>query len=45
MLNIIKSITTLNVDIHLNEEAKDINSYDYAITAVGAIQYGNANSP
>ncbi len=31
-----KVLPTLNVDIHLNEEAKDINSYDYAIIAVGA---------
>ena len=31
-----KILPTLNVDIHLNEEAKDINSYDYAIIAVGA---------
>ena len=31
-----KVLPTLNVDIHFNEEAKDINSYDYAIIAVGA---------
>lgn len=31
-----KVLPTLNVDIHLNEEVKDINSYDYALIAIGA---------
>lgn len=31
-----KVLPTLNVDIHLNEEVKDFNHYDYAIIAIGA---------
>lgn len=31
-----KILPTLNVDIHLNEEVKDFNDYDYAIIAIGA---------
>lgn len=31
-----KILPTLNVDIHLNEEVKDINDYDYALLAIGA---------
>ncbi|RHS93870.1 bilirubin reductase, long form [Erysipelatoclostridium sp. AM42-17] len=31
-----KILPTLNVDIHLNEEVKDFNHYDYAIIAIGA---------
>ncbi len=31
-----KILPTLNVDIHLNEEVKDINNYDYALLAIGA---------